>query len=57
VTRLPRDLRIESPEAEWVGHERAWASVQQFAPRKTRSSWWLVALAAVMVAVALAGLR
>lgn len=44
---------VASPEAEWVGAERVWAHVQQFPPRKDRSSWWLVLVGVVAVAVAL----
>ena len=44
---------IETNEAEWGGAERYWASIQQFPPRKGRSSWWLVAIGAVVVLIAL----
>lgn len=44
---------VTSDEADWTGHERVWASVQQYPPKKTRSSWWLVLVGAVLVAVTL----
>lgn len=45
---------VESDEAHWQGHERVWAHVQQFPPKKTRSGWWLVLVGAVVVGLALA---
>lgn len=48
---------IPSDEAHWRDEERYWASVQQYPPRRDRSSWWLVAAGVVLVALALAGLR
>jgi hypothetical protein len=44
---------IPSDEAFWQGHERAWAHITQFPPKKTRSSWWLVFVGVALVAIAL----
>lgn len=48
---------MHSDEAHWIGVERCWASIEQYPPRKERSSWWLVAGAVVLVAVTLSWLR
>lgn len=42
-----------SDEAMWTGLHRVWASVEQYPPKKDRSSWILVAVGFVAVIVAL----
>jgi hypothetical protein len=46
-----------SDEAHWTGPARIWAHVQQFPPRKERSSWWLALAGVLLVALAIGAMR
>lgn len=48
---------IRSDEAEWPTEARVWSGIHQYAPKPVIDrGWWIVAVAALIVLMAIGGL-